>query len=145
MYNGRSASQGASSSKSITGENDMNFFRKLIYIILTLAIHLMVLYDYWNGQLIRIFPKEWSEQFVIAVIIILLLSLLSPFIRLNWQRGIFFIRLFLITAISLPFVGNPGNFALLFVLQTFEGFFYFSNRTAIVFGCGYFLFLGGLT
>ncbi|TCL57718.1 signal transduction histidine kinase [Hydrogenispora ethanolica] len=112
----------------------MELYRKVVYTLINLLVHLAVLHDYWDSNLASIYPQKWSSQFTIAILLLLLLALPMPFGKPFLQQGLFFCRLFLILAISFPFIEYPGNFGLLLMLLAFEGFFYFSKRSAIGLG-----------
>jgi signal transduction histidine kinase len=120
----------------------INLQEKVVFAIIQIFIHLMVLYYYQQGSLVRLFPNEWSEQFVIAILLLLVISLLMLFIPWkNIRKGLFFVRMFFLMVISLPFTGNSGNFGLLYALQTFECFFYFTSKTAFGIISFYIVFL----
>jgi signal transduction histidine kinase len=115
---------------------------KVVYAIIQIGIHLLVLYYYLNGSLAKLFPAQWSEQFITAVLLILALSLALLFLNFKTiQKGLFFIRMFFLMAISVPFTGNSGTFGLLYALQTFECFFVFKSKTAFGIVSFYILFL----
>ncbi len=109
-----------------------NLQKKIISAMIQIFVHLMVIYYYYQQEnFTRIFPNEWSEQFVIAILLQMALSLLMVFIPWkNIRKGLFFIRMFFLLAISLPFIGKSGNLGLLYFLQAFEGYFYFQSKTA---------------
>ena len=119
----------------------MEYYRKFIYLLVSVFVHLTVIHDYWAGSLVAIYPGKWSSQFSIAIMLLMLLTFPIPFVKLGLQRGLFFGRLFLILAISAPLIEAPGTFGLLFMLHSFEGFFYFPRKMAILLGGGYVLFL----
>ncbi len=119
----------------------MEYYRKFIYLLVSVFVHLTVIHDYWAGSLAAIYPGKWSSQFSIAIMLLMLLTFPIPFVKLGLQRGLFFGRLFLILAISAPLIEAPGTFSLLFMLHSFEGFFYFPRKMAFLLGGGYMLFL----
>ncbi len=119
----------------------MELYRKAIYTLVTIYVHLAILHDYWNGNLSQIYPSDWSKQFSIAVVLLLVLAVIMPYLRLYLQRTFFFGRLLLILAVSFPMVEYPGNFGLCYMLLAYEGFFYFSKATAIGLAVFYILFL----
>lgn len=121
-------------------------YGKIVFAVIQIFIHLMVIYYYRQGIQARLFPRQWSEQFELAVLLLLGLSLVMLFVSFsNAQKGLFFVRMFFLMAISLPFTESPGNFSLLYALQTLECFLYFTPKIAIgICGC-YILFLFWLT
>lgn len=117
----------------------INMYGRIVFAIIQFFVHLMVIYYYEQGILSRLFPDRWSEQFEIAVWLLLGLSLVMLFIHYkNVQKGLFFVRMFFLMAISLPFTGNPGHFGLLYALQALECFLYFTNEIALGI-CGFYI------
>lgn len=109
----------------------MNIQDKLAFSIVQLFIHLMVIYYYLQSKLVQLFPANWSTQFIITVLILFVLSLLM--IIIPWQnirKALYFVRMLFFMMIAVPFAENPGNFSLLYTLQTFDSFFYFNKKTA---------------
>ncbi len=116
-----------------------NIRGKIVFTIIQIYVHIMIIYNFQHGSLPRRFPSDWSKQFIAAVLLLLFLSLLILFINsVNIRKGLFFVRMFFLIMVSIPFIGNSdlGNFSLLFSLHAFEGFLYFTNK--IAFGIGFF-------
>jgi signal transduction histidine kinase len=122
-----------------------DFKDKLILAVISLLVHVLVLYDYWSGHFFKHFPSYWSSQYTIAVLILTALAMGLPFCRsLNLQRGLILIRMGLTLALTAPFIANPGQFGLLYAILIFEGFFYFYTKMAIYLSCGYIMIAGFL-
>jgi signal transduction histidine kinase len=124
----------------MTGFND-----KLKLSVISFLIHSLVLYDYWYGHFFALFPSYWSLQYTIAVLILTVLAIGLPFCKpLNLQRGLILIRMGLTLALTAPFIAKPGQFGLLYAILIFEGFFYFSIKTALSLSCVYMMIAGFL-
>ncbi|HYH04735.1 MAG TPA: histidine kinase dimerization/phosphoacceptor domain-containing protein, partial [Bacillota bacterium] len=117
-----------------------NLHSKVVFAIVQIFIHFMVVYYFQQGKLVSLFPDKWSEQFVLVVLLLSVLSLLMLFIPWqSLQKGLFFIRMFFLMVIAIPFAENPGNFGLLYILHAFECFIYFNQKTAFTL-CSLYIF-----
>lgn len=118
---------------------------KFTLAIIGLLIHVLVLYDYWFGKFFMLMPSYWSEQYTIAVLVLILMTVALPFIgSINSQRILILLRLGVTLSLTPPFIANPGRFGLLYAVLIFDGFFYFPGKIAFLLSFVYLISCGAL-